>query len=120
MATLTLTYTKPLNTSVQVGDTACYVPLTSSGQFKVNSSAIVEIGVITAINNPTSNSPSIVCNTNLPGSTNGPNYYTFFYKDNKANLSSILGYYAEITLTNSSTKLSELHSVACDVFESSK
>jgi hypothetical protein len=87
----------------------------------VNSASIVEIGIITAINNPTSSTPSIVCNTNLSGTLNGAqDIYTFFYKDNKANLSSILGYYAEITLTNNSTVLSELHSVACDVFESSK
>jgi len=120
MATLTLTYTQPLNTSVQVGDTVCFVPTATSGEFTINSGSIIQVGTITTINNPTSNAPSIVCETNLNGSYNGQSHYTFFYKDNKVNLSSILGYYAEITLQNDTNIYAELHSVACDVFESSK
>jgi hypothetical protein len=43
-----------------------------------------------------------------------------FSKDNKANLSSILGYYASVTFKNDSTDKAELFNVGTDVFESSK
>jgi hypothetical protein len=41
-------------------------------------------------------------------------------KDNKANLSSLLGYYAEVKFKNTSTTDAELFSVGMDIFESSK
>ena len=53
---------------------------------------------------------------NLPTTS----HYIFFSKDNKANLSTILGYYAEVKLANNSTAESELFSIGCDFFESSK
>ena len=49
-----------------------------------------------------------------------PQSFIMFSKDNKANLSSILGYYASITFKNDSTDKAELFNVGTDVFESSK
>ena len=46
--------------------------------------------------------------------------FIFFSKDNKANLSSILGYYALVEFINDSKTEGELFSVGCDMFESSK
>ena len=46
--------------------------------------------------------------------------YIMFSKDNKANMSSILGYYASVELRNSSQIKSELFNVGADFFESSK
>jgi hypothetical protein len=43
-----------------------------------------------------------------------------FSKDNKVNLSSMLGYYAIARWSNNSTDEAELYSVGADVFESSK
>ena len=43
-----------------------------------------------------------------------------FSKDNKANMSSILGYYAEVEFKNNSKVEAELFSVGTEVFESSK
>jgi hypothetical protein len=43
-----------------------------------------------------------------------------FSKDNKANLSSLLGYYAEVEFKNNSTDEAELFSIGSEVFESSK
>jgi len=123
MPTLTLTFTQPLNVSVQIGDTACYVPTVTSGEFTVDDGTannIKEIGIIKQITPWNGTQAVIVCDTTLPGTLDGTSQYIFFYKDNRVNLSSILGYYSEITLENDSSILSELHSVACDVFESSK
>ena len=46
--------------------------------------------------------------------------FIMFSKDNKANLSSLLGYYAEIQFVNNSSTEAELFSVGEDVFISSK
>ena len=120
MATLTLAFTAPLNVSCQVGDTAYYVDTTASGGFTVNSNNVEEIGTITTITSPTSSTPSIVCDTSLPGSISGSSYFILFSKDNKANLSSILGYYADVEFKNNTTEYAELFSVGVDTFESSK
>ena len=118
--TITLTFSAPLNVSCQVGDTAYYVATTSTGGFTVNSNNVEEIGTITTITNPTSSAPTIVCNTTLPGSLNGQSYFVLFSKDNKVNLSSILGYYADVKFKNNSTAEAEIFSVGAEIFESSK
>lgn len=120
MPSLTLTFTAPLNASCQVGDTAYYVDTEASGNFTKNDGGVVEIGQIRQVTNPLSSSPSIICETVLPGSLNSSTKFILFSKDNKANLSSILGYYASVKLANNSTEAAELFSVAMDVFESSK
>ena len=48
------------------------------------------------------------------------NSFIMFSKDNKANMSSILGYYASAQFRNNSTDEAELFNVGVDVFESSK
>jgi len=50
----------------------------------------------------------------------GTGSYIMFSKDNKANMSSILGYYASVEYRNSSQIKSELFNVGADFFESSK
>lgn len=109
----TLTFTEPLNVSLQVGDTAYYVPTSSLGGYSINSSSIVEIGVVTNITGLV-----VTVGTQLNNPPNGA--FILFSKDNKANLSSALGYFAEVKFGNNSTATSELFSVGMDIFESSK
>ena len=53
----------------------------------------------------------------MAGDINGqPAEFILFSKDNKANLSSILGYYAEVKLVNNSTTQAEPFSVVLDRF----
>ena len=119
MALLTLTFSAPLNVSCQVGDTAYYVtPDAEVGGF-TSATAPIEIGQIREISGTTSN-PVVKCTTILGDEVNGSTKFILFSKDNKANLSSILGYYAEVKLVNDSTSAAELFSVAMDAFESSK
>tara|TARA_Y100001973_G_C5174170_1_gene320871 strand:+ start:913 stop:1275 length:363 start_codon:yes stop_codon:yes gene_type:complete len=120
MATLTLTFSAPLNVSCQVGDTAYYVTTTSSGGFTINNNNVTEIGAIQTITNPTTTSPTIVVDTNLPNTLNTASKFILFSKDNKANLSSILGYYADVKLANDSLIEAEIFSVGVDTFDSSK
>jgi hypothetical protein len=111
---VTLTFNEALNISCQVGDFAYYTPTSSSGGFSVaTQSNIVAIGTITGISG---SSITIANNSSVPPS----NAYIFFTKDNKANLSSLLGYFAEVKMKNSGTVYAELFGVATDTFESSK
>ena len=49
-----------------------------------------------------------------------PKSFIMFSKDNKVNLSSMLGYYASVTFKNDSKEKAELFSVGSEVSESSK
>jgi|TARA_Y100001963_G_scaffold147801_1_gene224619 hypothetical protein len=119
MAILTLQFYYPLNVSVSVGDTAYYVPTTTSAGFNVNSSDIVEIGTILTVDFP---SKTITVDTPLGSGVVTISHFILFSKDNAASLSSLLGYYAEVkmTNTNNSTDATELYQVGVDIFESSK
>jgi hypothetical protein len=122
----TLTFEAPLNVSCQVGDTAYYVSTssgtTADGGFTNQSGSIVEIGSIRQINNASSSAPTILVDTILGyAELNGQNdKFILFNKDNKANMSSPVGYYASVKMANNSTTAAELFSVGMDSFESSK
>jgi len=116
MPDLTLTFPSTLNVSVAVGDTAYYVATTTSGGFTTNSGDTVEIGEITSVNFTTN---VIVVNTSLPSGVVTTNHFILFSKNNAASMSSILGYYAEVKMTNTSTTEAELFQVGIDMFESS-
>ena len=130
MTTLTLTFANALNTSVAQGDTAYYVALTeSSTGFRdgtnehqsnisgATNNSVVEIGEIASVNFSTN---VITVTTTLPDNTVTTSHMILFSKDNAVNMSSILGYYAEIKMTNTSTSEAELFQVSTEMFESSK
>ena len=122
---VTLSFTAPLNASCQVGDTAYYVSTNAQldGGFTTSSGSIVEIGQIREIT-PFNGSVALVkCMTDLPsagGLASNATPFILFSKDSKANLSSVLGYYADVKMVNDSTTEAELFSVGVDYFESSK
>ena len=128
MPSITVDFTEPLNASVQIGDILYYVnPANenmagdheSSGtQTPIpNSNAIVEVGAITSVNyNDFQVIADIENSTALPDS----NSFFFFGKDNRANMSSLLGYYAEVKISNRSHFPAELFSIGSEVAPSSK
>jgi len=138
MATVTLTFPYKINESAQVGDTAYYVTTSALGGFttSLNSSTpttenvYVKIGTIKSIN---AARLVMVCNTSLgttqlpldndannDGTADRAGDYIFFSKDNIANMSTVVGYFAKVVLKNNSTTEAELFSIGCDYFESSK
>jgi len=125
MALVTLQFAQPLNVSCQVGDTAYYVTTGSDGSFTVDDgSGIVEIGIIVEIQDALA-TPTLIVRAidSYPGTSDTlSDKFILFSKDNKANISSPLGYFASVKLKNniSNATAGELHSVAMDVFESSK
>ena len=121
MAKVTLTFNAPLNASCQVGDIAYHVARQDVGEFSTNNGDIIEIGQIRQIDDRDSSTPVVICYSTMAGDINADNnVFILFSKDNKVNLSSILGYYAEVKLVNNSTTQAELFSVGVDMFESSK
>jgi hypothetical protein len=145
---ITLTFDFPLNVSVQASplatfsnyqgaDVVYYVPTTpvpTSHTPPVNTPQIwagtttphqtgnnvVEIGPVVEIIPWNGNEAVIVADT--PPGTIAPtvNDFIFFSKDNKANLSSMLGYFASVEFRNDSVNEGEIFSVGCEIFESSK
>ena len=126
MAVVSLTFPFELNVSVQVGDTAYYANTSVVGQFNTAGYPnITQIGnILTIIPWTVATGLSqidVFWNPNpllSPLPTMGS--FIMFSKDNKANLSSALGYYAEVQFVNESPNEAELFAVNTDVFESSK
>ena len=117
MPDLTLQFGNKLNVSVAVGDTAYYVATQTSDDFTINNGDTIEIGEITSVD---SNSNTIIVDTTLASGVVTTNHFILFSKDNAASMSSILGYYTEVKLTNTSTAEAELYQISLDAFTSSK
>ena len=120
MATsLTLTFTNPINKSLQKGDTVYHSLITNN-----ITGTPVEIGTVTNIGSTDDGLGSTVnqvtCSIDSSASIPTTDSFYFFSKDNKANLSSLVGYYAEVEMKNESTSEVELYQVGSDVSESSK
>ena len=110
MASITMTFANKVQDSVQVGDTAYYCTI-SSGV----ASSPIEIGEITAVTSTTVTA-TIGIGTTRPTT----NDFIMFSKDNKANLSDLPGYYAEVEMKNDATTAAEMFAVGSEMFASSK
>tara|TARA_R100000742_G_C4263340_1_gene81195 strand:+ start:452 stop:814 length:363 start_codon:yes stop_codon:yes gene_type:complete len=120
MPLITVGFNQPINVSVQVGDLAWYVPTNLDGaqgnQYQTNDiENIVLIGPITLIDGNT-------LTIDQPSGETPPSAVDFimFSKDNRANVSGIIGYYAEVKFINDSKDKIELFSVGSEIFVSSK
>ncbi len=102
----------PINSSAQVGDLVYYAVDTGNG---VMSSA-TQVGEITGF----TSSGYIKVNVNADVLPIPSNPFILFSKPIQINESSVKGYYADVTLKNSSTKRAELFALSSDVVPSSK
>ena len=124
MALITITFPRGINVSLQVGDLiyATEIRNDQAGKNHPNPSGVNtkprKYGVVTAIDRVAG---FIRVSTGGFGGTElGPNEYIMFSKDNRANLSGMIGYYAETTYINHSTLPAEIFATAVDYVESSK
>jgi hypothetical protein len=134
MPTIIISFNNPLNTSVQKGDIAYFSNPVDVGPSKIYQSTktphktntqqeIKKIGVI--IDLAPSIGSFIQCFMpqnlfNAYFASMSTNSFIMFSKDNKVNMSSILGYYASVQFRNNSLDEAELFNVGVDIFESSK
>ena len=121
MPLVTITFPNPVNVSVQVGDIAWFSPglNTSTLPSATATGQLQPMGTITQVN---ANSievdvPGTLWNGNNPPSAGD---FIMFAKDNQANMSSLLGYFASLKFQNDSFEPAELFSIGVDYFESSK
>lgn len=146
MAIINLTFNHELNVSVQIGDIVYFIPTIPVGPNRQWASTttphmtndrenILMIGPVTNITvippqvNPVTGQMTVVqsiieadFDDALAAQYGRPTTRDFimFSKDNKVNLSSLLGYYSLAKFRNNSTEKAELFSVAADFVESSK
>ena len=135
MAIINLTFNHDINASVQIQDVAYYVTTDPVGPNKIWAStstphmtkdkeSVIMMGPIVNINAWNGNITTIdvdmddglIAQHGLPAVDD----FIMFSKDNKVNLSSLLGYYSLIKLRNNSKEKSEMFSVAANFVESSK
>ena len=142
MPTIIFNFDHDINESLQCGpcpdpqtcgsDDVYYCPNQSHGGFdnvdndNLSSTGIVYIGKCTNVNRNL-NSVSVLVDPSLTVSQQisiyqgvGLGDFIMFSKSNQANLSSLLGYYAEATLLNNSPYEAELFAISTEVSESSK
>ena len=111
------------NDSLQIGDIAFFTPTdTTTGspslsltyaEFNNGFTSITRIGKIDIIG------PGYIT-INNPEATPGVADFIMFSKDKQINNAGLLGYYAEVKLTNNSTEPAELFTIASEVITSSK
>ena len=97
------------NNSLQIGDDVYYTTLGTNGY----SNDYKSLGKVTEIGNDYIK----VDNGDVDLSVDD---FIMFSKNKKANNNSLLGYYAEVKLTNDSTSKAELFALGSEVLESSK
>jgi|10_taG_2_1085330.scaffolds.fasta_scaffold234141_2 hypothetical protein len=118
MPAILLHFDQALNSSIQIGDTAYSVPTNGIDIFDVsNISNITELGIVENI----SIGPPGKITVNYTGTAPPLGLrFIMFSKDNAVNMSSILGYYAEVKFINKSSDKIELFSVGSQISASSK
>ena len=136
MPIVRLNFNYPINVSVQLMDVVYYCTTTPVGlpgrvwaagttpHYQGNQDGIYIIGDVIQISQWNGVTSFIDANMDIQWwNAHGPpdrDDFIMFSKDNKANLSSMLGYYAIARWSNNSTDEAELFSVGADIFESSK
>tara|TARA_Y100000004_G_scaffold132316_1_gene149380 strand:+ start:179 stop:553 length:375 start_codon:yes stop_codon:yes gene_type:complete len=124
MPDITIQVTRADYPSLQIGDTAYYSNVTSTAGFNTSSS-FTKIGLIKGINNATSlddgtETTTLTCEIDTTTPVPTTSDFIFFSKDNKVNLTSLLGYFASVKFKNNSTSKAEMFSIGCEIAESSK
>jgi hypothetical protein len=120
--TLTFDARTKLNTSLQVGDTVWYVSTNSAGGYNVApKSSVNKLGKVEELSFELSQAQIKVSRYDtraLPMRLSS--YFFMFSKDSRANVSSLVGYYAKATFTNNSKEKIELFAVNSEIVASSK
>ena len=143
MAFVTLTLEHLRNVSVQRGDDLYFVPVSGVANFNVDAAEIIYLGPIVSIL-VSQNIEDLPNNTDIdvgrhqlvvdvdPQLTTLPTGevvsglvlpttedFLMFSKNNKSNMSSMAGYYAELYFVNTSKQYAELFSIGAEISESS-
>ena len=97
-----INFTQQINDSVQVGDILYFANVSPTDPTQANG-PVTEIGPITAVGKNSVAPPLFM-----------------FRKNNEVNISTLVGYFAEVELSSSNTGRSELYNIGSEIFVSSK
>ena len=112
-----------INSSLQVGDTLYWIDTQSQNGLELGGGASNLMGVVQSILPIVTDTYShlkITFVVDDNGSLPSPGNFIYFTKSRAVNISSVTGYYGEVTFSNSSTSKAELFAASCDVVQSSK
>jgi len=118
MPTATLTFTLPIQASVQTGDLILYCNPATVGTF--STAAQSDVVVIGACLTVAANRLSMTVNHNAATIMPTSSSFILFSKDKYSNPSGLLGYFAKVCFKNTSTTKAELFGINAGIFESSK
>ena len=117
-----LTFNQPVNSSLQVGDLVYYIPTSTLPNSTVQQAVTANVtllGVVQSIVSTPVPTVNVIYDAAAVLPPTGGEYI-MFEKDKRVNSSSVIGYYADVELINSSSGKIELFSLAAGVSESSK
>ena len=123
MPNIVIHFGNPLNEAVQADskDIAYYADTNQTtfgnGSTVQFADSVVRLGPIVDVNYVNNTITVDLANSTVLPSTSS---FVFFAKDNRANMTSLLGYYNEVEMINNSTSKAELYSVGTEIVESSK
>ena len=106
------------NVSLQIGDSAYFV--SNSSLITVNDEQTHSDEEPTLLGNISGIGHDYIVLNNLTGAEPEPNDFIMFSKNKIVNNASMLGYYAEVKLKNSSIEKAELFALSSEVTPSSK
>ena len=116
-----INFTQPINDSAQVGDILYWVPVDNQN---IATGGPLEIGPITEIGNnfvvvdgPIA-TPAGLTEAQIAAGTDPPLF--MFRKDGQSNISTLVGYFAEVNLIQNATDRRELFGIGSEIFVSSK
>lgn len=114
-----INFSQQINDSVQIGDNLYFVSVNSLGE---STGSVTELGLITDVgDNFVVIDASAPANFTLAEIESGSIPPLFmFRKNNQANVSTLVGYFADVTMTGNSSGRLELFNVGSEVFVSSK
>ena len=119
-----LTFTNPLNQSLQQGDTIWYInsqDINQAGGYDVaDNNNILKLGIVEELSNQYRAHQVTISNSFTVGTPDLTNAFIMFSKDNSANLTSLTGYYALAKFENNSEEKAELYAVGSEISISSK
>ena len=112
-----LTFTENVDSTVNSNDVIYYCPLTSLGGFntQLDESNITKLGKVLNVH---ANTLTIELTENNP--IPSVNDFIFCVKDDEVNISSLVGYFAEVKMKNTSTDKAELFRLSLGFANSSR
>jgi len=121
---ITLTFTNPLNHSLQQGDTIWYIDsqdVSQAGGYDVaTNNNILKLGTVEEVSNQYRAHQITISNSFTVSTPDLTNAFIMFSKNNSTNLTSLTGYYALAKFENNSKEKAELYAVGSEVSISSK